>query len=174
MPAHKLNTARSIIFGKHTRRTEAKLKRCVSFLEVYDDVHKKKVENISEVSKEIIDLYGETISQKYRKDLIDQPEVDTNVWTEVAGTNNKGQVHGLGRNQDIGIGDHRDVPLSEDTHVFTVKPVSQADITEAIKEALPSAINVVLPSVINEAIQSNLLSFLSKIPGFSKKKCKFK
>ncbi|XLU98700.1 hypothetical protein S245_013040, partial [Arachis hypogaea] len=34
---------------------EAKLKRRVSFLEVYDDVHKKKSgEYVSEVSKEII------------------------------------------------------------------------------------------------------------------------
>ncbi|XP_025646974.1 uncharacterized protein [Arachis hypogaea] len=171
MPAHKLHTAGSISFGEHKRRKEAKLKRRVSFLEVYDDVHKKKSgEYVSEVSKEIIDLYGEAISQKYGEDLLDQPEVDPDVWTEVAGTNKKGRVHGLGRSLDIGIRDHRDVPLPEDTSVSTVKPVSQADITQAIKEALPSAINEVLPSVVNEAIQSNLLSLLSKIPGFPQEK----
>ncbi|RYR38468.1 hypothetical protein Ahy_A09g043516 [Arachis hypogaea] len=97
MPTHKLHTAGSISFGEHKRRKEAKLKRRVSFLEVYDDVHKKK-------------------------------------------------------------------------SVSTVKSVSQTDITEAIKEALPSAINAVLPSVVNEAIQSNLLSLLSKIPGFPQEK----
>ncbi|XP_072069491.1 uncharacterized protein [Arachis hypogaea] len=128
---------------------EAKLKRRVSFLEVYDDVHKKKSgEYVSEVSKKIIDSYGEAISQKYGEDLIDQPEVDPDVWTEVAGTNKRGRVHGLGRSLDIGIHDHRDVPLPEDTGVSTVKSVSQTDITEAIKEALPSAINAVLPSVV--------------------------
>ncbi|QHN99891.1 uncharacterized protein DS421_13g401760 [Arachis hypogaea] len=158
-------------FGEHKRRKEAKLKRRVSFLEVYDDVHKKKSgEYVSEVSKEIIDLYDEEISQKYGEDLLDQPEVDHDVWTEVAGTNKKGQVHGLGRNLDIDIHDHRNVPLPEDTGVSTVKPVSQADITEAIKEALPNAINAMLPSVVNEAIQSNLLSLLSKILGFSQEK----
>ncbi|XLR05067.1 uncharacterized protein LOC107621465 isoform X1 [Arachis ipaensis] len=171
MPAHKLHTAGSISFGEHKRRKEAKLKRRVSFLEVYDDVHKKKSgEYVSEVSKEIIDSYGEAISQKYGEDLIDQPEVDPDVWTEVAGTNKKGRVHGLGRSLDIGIHDHRDVPLPEDTGVSTVKSVSHTDITEAIKEALPSAINAVLPSVVNEAIQSNLLSLLSKIPGFPQEK----
>ncbi|XP_016173868.1 uncharacterized protein LOC107616422 [Arachis ipaensis] len=35
MPAHKLHTAGSISFGEHKRRKEAKLKRRVSFLEVY-------------------------------------------------------------------------------------------------------------------------------------------
>ncbi|XP_029148791.1 uncharacterized protein [Arachis hypogaea] len=114
------------------------------------------------------DLYGETISQKYGEDLIDQLKVDPDMWTEIAGTNKKGQVHGLGYSLDIGIRDHRDVPLPKDTGVSIVKSVSQADITEAIKEALPSAINAaVLPSAVNEAIQSNLLSLLSKIPGFS-------
>ncbi|XLR19587.1 uncharacterized protein [Arachis hypogaea] len=171
MPAHKLHTVGSISFGEHKRRKEAKLKRRVSFLEVYDDVHKKKSgEYVSEVSKEIIDSYGEAISQKYGEDLIDQPEVDPDVWTEVAGTNKKGRVHGLGRSLDIGIHDHRDVPLSEDIGVSTVKSISQIDITEAIKEALPSAINAILPSVVNEAIQSNLLSLLSKIPGFPQEK----
>ncbi|RYR13071.1 hypothetical protein Ahy_B04g070260 isoform E [Arachis hypogaea] len=116
------------------------------------------------------DSYGEVISQKYGEDLIDQPEVDPDVWTEVAGTNKKGRVHGLGRILDIGIHDHRDVPLPEDTGVSTVKSVSHTDITEAIKEALPSAINAVLPSVVNEAIQSNLLSLLSKIPEFPQEK----
>ncbi|RYQ96120.1 hypothetical protein Ahy_B08g091662 [Arachis hypogaea] len=167
MPAHKLHTAGSIRFGEHKRRKEAKLKHRVSFLEVYDDVNKKKSgEYVSEVSKKIIDLYGEAISQKYREDLLDQPEVDSDVWTEVAGTNKKGQVRGLGRSLDIGIHDYRNVPLPEDTGVSTVKLVSQVDITEAIKEALPNAINAVLPSVVNEAIQSNLLSLLSKISGF--------
>ncbi|RYR61874.1 hypothetical protein Ahy_A04g019114 [Arachis hypogaea] len=118
MPAHKLHTIGSISFSEHKRRKEAKLKRRVSFLEVYDDVHKKKVENMF---------------LKYPRKLLD-------------------------------------VPLPEDTGVSTVKPVSQADITQAIKEALPSAINEVLPSVVNEAIQSNLLPFLSKIPGFSQEK----
>ncbi|RYR24501.1 hypothetical protein Ahy_B02g058005 [Arachis hypogaea] len=152
---------------------KAKLKCRVSFLEVYDDVHKKKSgEYVSEVSKKIIDLYGEAISQKYGEDLIDQLEVDPDVWTEVAETNKKGRVHGLGCNLDIGIYDHRDVPLPEDKGVPTVKLVSQADITEAIKEALPSAINALLPNVVNEAIQSNLLSILSKIPGFFQKKKK--
>ncbi|RYR62243.1 hypothetical protein Ahy_A04g019670 [Arachis hypogaea] len=171
MPAYKLHTTGSISFGEHKRRKEAKLKRRVSFLEVYDDVHKKKSgEYVSEVSKEIINLYGKAISQKYGEDFIDQPEVDPDVWTEVAGTNKKGRVHRLGRSLDIGIHDHRDVPLPEDTGVSTVKSVSQTDITEAIKEALPSAINAVLPSVVNEAIQSNLLSVLSKIPGFPQEK----
>ncbi|RYQ92013.1 hypothetical protein Ahy_B09g098092 [Arachis hypogaea] len=55
MPAHKLHTAWSISFGKHKRRKEAKLKRRVSFLEVYDDVQKEKNgEYVSKVSKEII------------------------------------------------------------------------------------------------------------------------
>ncbi|RYR15825.1 hypothetical protein Ahy_B04g072767 [Arachis hypogaea] len=144
MPAHKLHTAGSINFGKHKRRKEAKLKCRVSFFEVYDDVHKKKSgEYVFEVSKEIIDLYGEAISQKYGQDLIDQSEVDPDVWIEVAGTNKKGEVHELGHNLDISIRDHRDVPLPE---------------------------NTVLPSVVNEAIQSNLLSLLSKIPGFSQEK----
>ncbi|RYR20747.1 hypothetical protein Ahy_B03g065973 [Arachis hypogaea] len=98
MPTHKLHTAGSISFGEHKRRKEVKLKRRVSFLEVYDDVHKKKS--------------GEYVSES----------------------------------------------------------VSQTDITEAIKEALPSAINAVLPSVVNEAIQNNLLSLLSKIPGFPQEK----
>ncbi|RYR20500.1 hypothetical protein Ahy_B03g065658 [Arachis hypogaea] len=66
------------------------------------------------------DSYGEAISQKYGEDLIDQPEVDPDVWTEVAGTNKRGRVHGLGRSLDIGIHDHRDVPLPEDTGVSTV------------------------------------------------------
>ncbi|QHO35237.1 uncharacterized protein DS421_9g273810 [Arachis hypogaea] len=35
-------------------------------------------------------LYGEAISQKYREDLIDQPEIDPDIWTEVIGTNKKG------------------------------------------------------------------------------------
>ncbi|RYQ95574.1 hypothetical protein Ahy_B08g090926 [Arachis hypogaea] len=171
MPAHKLHTTGSISFGEHKRRNEAKLKRRVSFLEVYDDVHKKKSgEYVSEVSKKIIDLYGDAISQKYGEDLLDQPEVDPDVWTEVAGTNKKGQVHGLGCSLDIGICDHRDVSLPKDTDVSTVKLVSQEDITEAIKEALPNTINAVLPSIVNEAIQSNLLSFLSKIPGFPQEK----
>ncbi|RYR22051.1 hypothetical protein Ahy_B03g067334 [Arachis hypogaea] len=163
-PAHKLHTAGPISFGLLANtREERKL--------IYDDVHKKKSgEYVSEVSKEIIDLYDEEISQKYGEDLLDQPEVDHDVWTEVAGTNKKGQVHGLGRNLDIDIHDHRNVPLPEDTGVSTVKPVSQADITEAIKEALPNAINAMLPSVVNEAIQSNLLSLLSKILGFSQEK----
>ncbi|QHN86804.1 uncharacterized protein DS421_16g549460 [Arachis hypogaea] len=116
------------------------------------------------------DLYGEAISQKYGEDLLDQLKVDPDVWTEVAGTNKKGQVHGLGHSLDIGICDHRDVQLLEDTGVSTVKPISQVDITEAIKEALPSAINAVLSSVVNEVIQSNLLSLLSKIPRFPKEK----
>ncbi|KAL4328923.1 hypothetical protein AHAS_Ahas13G0248600 [Arachis hypogaea] len=101
-----------------------------------------------ELFKGFLDSYGEAISQKYGEDLIDQPEVDPDVWTEVAGTNKRGRVHGLGRSLDIGIHDHRDVPLPEDTGVSTVKSVSQTDITEAIKEALPSAINAVLPSVV--------------------------
>ncbi|RYR28745.1 hypothetical protein Ahy_B01g052912 [Arachis hypogaea] len=52
--------------------------------------------------------------------------------------------------------------------ISIVKPISQADINEAIKEAFPSAINTVLPGVVNEAIQSNLLFLLSKILGFPK------
>ncbi|RYR31035.1 hypothetical protein Ahy_B01g055822 [Arachis hypogaea] len=140
MPTHKLHTAGSISFGEHKRR---KLKRRVSFLEVYDDVHKKKSgEYVSEVSKKIIDLYGETISQKYGEDLLDQPEVDPDVWTEVAGTKKKGQKCAITRRY----------------RCFYVKPVSQADITEAIKETLPSAINAVLSSVLwfSDNIPTNL------------------
>ncbi|QHO16420.1 uncharacterized protein DS421_10g303380 [Arachis hypogaea] len=106
----------------------------------------------------------------FLEDLLDQVKVDPDVWTEVVGTNKKEQVHGLGCILDIGICDHRDTQLPEDTSVSTVKPVSQADITEAIKEALPSAINAVLPIIVNEVIQSNILYLLSKIPGFPQEK----
>ncbi|XP_057757459.1 uncharacterized protein LOC130976578 isoform X4 [Arachis stenosperma] len=70
MPTHKLHTAGSISFGEHKRRKEAKLKRRVSFLEVYDDVHKKKSgEYVSKVSKEIIHRFS-TMAHAYQNMLL--------------------------------------------------------------------------------------------------------
>ncbi|RYR68654.1 hypothetical protein Ahy_A03g015135 [Arachis hypogaea] len=154
MPAHKLHTARSISFGEHKRRKEAKLRCHVSFLEVYGDVHKiKSGEYVFEVSKKIIDLYGEAISHKYGENLIDQLKLILTCGQKLQEPTRKEKF--------------MDVSLPEDTDVSIVKPILQVEITEATKESLPSAINAVFLNVVNEPIQNNLLSLLFKIPGFS-------
>ena len=43
------------------------------------------------------------MSQKYEEDSSNYPEVDLEVWQEVAGPNKKGRVHGMGHILDIGI-----------------------------------------------------------------------
>ncbi|RYR33969.1 hypothetical protein Ahy_A10g048667 [Arachis hypogaea] len=141
-------------------------------LDRYPDILKRARERAFKEanSTSIADIKGYGPKAMKVDDLLDQVKVDPDVWTEVVGTNKKEQVHGLGCILDIGICDHRDTQLPEDTSVSTVKPVSQADITEAIKEALPSAINAVLPIIVNEVIQSNILYLLSKIPGFPQEK----
>ena len=102
------------------------------------------------------------MSQKYGEDSSTYPEVDPEVWLEATGPNKKGRVHGVGHSLDIGIHDPRRDISSEATGPSSARPVTHADVADAINAAMPNVINATLSTFV----QSQLLPILSMIPGY--------
>ncbi|KAF7824154.1 putative transposase, Ptta/En/Spm, plant [Senna tora] len=101
-PDAMLHTGGSISFGAHKKKMEAEQNQKVSWQDVYHKTHKKKNgEFVSKRSKHFVENLDIALLDKYGEESSSYPEVDANLWLDVAPHSKKGRIHGLGQDEAV-------------------------------------------------------------------------
>ncbi|KAF7841937.1 putative transposase, Ptta/En/Spm, plant [Senna tora] len=104
-PDAMLHTRGFISFGAHKKKMEAEQNQKVSWQDVYHKTHKKKNgEFVSERSKHFVENLDIALLDKYGEESSSCPEVDANLWLDVAPHSKKERIHGLGQGLQLSSG----------------------------------------------------------------------
>ncbi|KAF7832659.1 putative transposase, Ptta/En/Spm, plant [Senna tora] len=146
-PDAMLHTGGSISFGAHKKKMEAKQNQKVSWRDVYHKTHKKKNgEFVSERSKHFVILQNFVtymlenldiaLLDKYGEESSSYPEVDANLWLDVAPHSKKGRIHGLGQGLQLSSGSPNSTSSVCSTTSTIAPIIPQSQMDEAVSRAM--------------------------------------
>ncbi|MQM14671.1 hypothetical protein Taro_047607 [Colocasia esculenta] len=92
MPEATLHTSGSISFGRQKRKMEKEKGGLVSYKELFEHTHRKKIQ----------ETYAEQMVDKHDDDSTQHPEFDAMAWLAATGQPKKGRVFGFGSGLDAG------------------------------------------------------------------------
>ncbi|KAF7832911.1 putative transposase, Ptta/En/Spm, plant [Senna tora] len=135
-PDAMLHTGGSISFGAHKKKMEAEQNQKVSWRDVYHKTHKKKNGKfVSERSKHFVENLDIALLDKYGGESSSYPEVDANLWLDVAPHSKKGRIHGLGQGLQLSRGSPNLTSSVCSTTSTTAPIIPQSQIDEAVNQA---------------------------------------
>ncbi|KAF7812423.1 putative transposase, Ptta/En/Spm, plant [Senna tora] len=125
----------------HKKKMEAKQNQKVSWRDVYHKTHKKKNgEFVSEHSRHFAENLDIVLLDKYGEESSSYPEVDANLWLDVAPHSKKGRIHGLGKCLQLSSGSPNSTSSAcsacSTTSSTTAPIIPQSQIDEAISRAM--------------------------------------